>query len=41
MGYLKINKIASEFAAKIIQIKGALPKDERIYEIFKDKIKNR
>jgi fructokinase len=38
---LKINKIASEFAGEIIQIQGALPKDERIYEIFKDKIKNK
>jgi fructokinase len=46
LGYLygwdisKINKIASEFAAEIIQIKGALQKNELIYEIFKDKIKN-
>jgi fructokinase len=34
----KINKIASEFAAAIVQIKGALPKDESIYEICRDKI---
>lgn len=46
LGYLygwdisKVNRIASEFAAAIVQIKGALPKDEGIYEMFKEKIKN-
>jgi fructokinase len=46
LGYLsgweisKINKIASEFAAAVVQIKGALPKDESVYEIFKEKIDN-
>ena len=34
----KINRIASEFASAIVQIKGALPKDESIYEIFKEKM---
>jgi fructokinase len=38
-GISKINKIASEFAAAIVQIKGALPKDDEIYELFKEKIK--
>ncbi|MGD1006063.1 MAG: PfkB family carbohydrate kinase [Ignavibacteriaceae bacterium] len=46
LGYLyewnisKINRIASEFAAAIVQIKGALPKEEGIYEIFKEKIRS-
>jgi fructokinase len=45
LGYLngweisKINKIASEFASEIVQIKGALPKDDGIYEIYREKIK--
>jgi fructokinase len=34
----QINKIASEFAAGIIQIKGALPKENKIYDTFKDKL---
>jgi fructokinase len=36
----KINRIASEFAAAIVQIKGALPKEEGIYELFKEKIRS-
>lgn len=34
----KINRIASEFAASVVQIKGALPKNEDIYKILKEKI---
>ena len=46
IGYLegwkleKLNKFASEFAAEIVRVKGALPKDDSIYERFKEKIKN-
>jgi hypothetical protein len=35
----KINRIASEFASAIVQIKGALPKDDSIYQICKETIK--
>lgn len=45
IGYLngweisKINKIASEFASAIVQIQGALPKDDDIYKKFKEMMK--
>ncbi len=44
IGYLqgwdigKINKLASEFAAEIIKVDGALPKDDNVYKSFKEKI---
>jgi len=43
LGYLanwnikKINKIATDFAGKIVGIKGALPSDNLLYEKFKEK----
>lgn len=46
IGYLegwvleKLNKLASEFAMEIVKVKGALPKDDSIYESFREKIKN-
>ncbi len=46
IGYLngwklsRINKNASEFAAEVVRVNGALPKDESIYENFRDKINN-
>lgn len=46
LGYLrnwdihKINKIASEFAAEIIKIKGALPEDNSFYEKYKELFQN-
>ncbi len=46
IGYLKnwslnkINKIASEFANEIVKVEGALPEDDNIYEMFREKIKN-
>ncbi len=46
IGYLedwnieKTNKTASEFAAEIVQVEGALPKDENIYNQFKNKLRN-
>lgn len=44
LGYLnkwsieKTNKLASEFAAEICKIEGAIPGDEKLYENFKEKI---
>ena len=44
IGYLKnwdlkrINKLANEFAAEICLINGALPKDDKIYERYKNEI---
>ncbi len=44
LGYLKnwklteINKIASQFAAGIVKIKGALPEDDNFYKPFKEKL---
>jgi fructokinase len=46
LGYLngweisKINRIASEFAAEVIQVEGALPSDESIYERFIETIRS-
>jgi len=46
LGYLmnweieKTNKLASEFAAEICTIKGAIPTDDKFYKTFKEKIKN-
>ena len=46
VGYLsgwnieKINRFASEFASEIVMIEGALPKDESIYQKFKEKFKD-
>ena len=46
LGYLQgreisiINKIAAEFAGKIVGIRGALPKDDRIYEKYKKELIN-
>jgi fructokinase len=46
IGYLaglpfeKINKLASEFAAEIIQINGAIPHDETIYNKYKGRLVN-
>jgi fructokinase len=46
LGYLrnwdihKINKIASEFAAEIVKIKGALPEDNSFYEKYKELFQN-
>lgn len=34
----KTNKLASEFAAEICKIEGAIPGDEKLYENFKEKI---
>jgi fructokinase len=45
IGYLnewhlsEINRIASDFAAEIVQVKGALPENESIYEPYKNKIR--
>jgi fructokinase len=45
IGYLKgwelekLNKFASEFAAEIVKVKGALP-NEDVYENFREKLKN-
>jgi len=35
-----INKAANEFAGEIVKVKGAIPKDDMIYEKFKKLIKN-
>ena len=46
LGFLKgmdidlINKTASEFAAEIVKVEGALPKDDSIYEKFKGELDN-
>ncbi|MDR3628254.1 MAG: PfkB family carbohydrate kinase [Ignavibacteriaceae bacterium] len=46
LGYLngweisKINRIASEFAAEIVQVKGALPRKKSIYERFIETIRS-
>jgi fructokinase len=46
IGYLrnwdikKTNKLASEFAAEIIKIQGALPSDDSLYNYFKNEINN-
>ncbi len=46
IGFLKgwdierTNKAASEFAARIVQVEGALPNDDDIYNLFKEKIRN-
>ena len=34
------NKIASEFSAAICEVKGAIPFDDKLYNKFRDKIKN-
>ncbi len=46
IGYLEnwnlgtINQLANEFAVEICKIKGALPGDDSVYDIFKRKIEN-
>lgn len=35
----RINKAATEFASAIVQVEGALPKDDNLYNQFKEKIK--
>jgi fructokinase len=36
MGIPYINKIANDFASEICQFEGALPKNDRIYESFRE-----
>jgi fructokinase len=46
IGYLqrwslrKINKLANFFAAEICKVKGALPEDDEVYDLIKEKIKD-
>ena len=46
MGYLrnwdlaKMNSLANEFANQICQIRGALPENDEVYEMIKEKFKN-
>ena len=46
IGYLskwkleKINELASKFSAAICEVKGAIPQNDRLYNIFREKIKN-